>query len=419
MTTAAATFGGPTRRAAAREFFAAVGTIMVKELRSRFRGRRAFVVITIYLGVLALIAYGGYAVISPSAREQAQFGGFGAVSNINASATIGTAIFILLSLFQLLLVSFIAPAFTAGAISLEREKQTLDLLVTTPMRPGAIVVGKLFSALAFVGLMILAAIPLSALVLMYGGATVDDIVRQQLVLLVTAVGFGSIGLFFSALIKRTQAATVLTYCTMLALTIGTALIFIFWTVMNTNASDNRFGVPRPAPEQILWVNPGLAMFDVIAATEVSGYGPFTSVVAYVQGETVGFGAVPVEEPGIRDEIVLQRGGVARAVPVGPNGVEVAGDLIVVNDLRDCPPGFGCVVEGDGPLAAVAEPQSVVGHFWPRFGLTFAGLSLLLTFVSMRLVVPAGMRFVFRRRRTAAATTAGPAAGEPTIEETVE
>jgi ABC-type transport system involved in multi-copper enzyme maturation permease subunit len=425
MTTAAATFGGPTRRAAAREFFAAVGTIMVKELRSRFRGRRAFVVITIYLGVLALIAYGGYAVISPSAREQAQFGGFGAVSNINASATIGTAIFILLSLFQLLLVSFIAPAFTAGAISLEREKQTLDLLVTTPMRPGAIVVGKLFSALAFVGLMILAAIPLSALVLMYGGATVDDIVRQQLVLLVTAVGFGSIGLFFSALIKRTQAATVLTYCTMLALTIGTALIFIFWTVMNTNASDNRFGVPRPAPEQILWVNPGLAMFDVIAATEVSGYGPFTSVVAYVQGETVGFGAVPVEEPEFRGPVQVD-GAFSR--PIGLDDVALAelaaeagrkGDLVVVADARDCPPGFGCVVEGDGPLAAVAEPQSVVGHFWPRFGLTFAGLSLLLTFVSMRLVVPAGMRFVFRRRRTAAATTAGPAAGEPTVEETVE
>ena len=420
MTTAAATFGVPTRRAAAREFFAAVGTIMVKELRSRFRGRRAFVVITIYLGVLALIAYGGYAVVSPSAREQAQFGGFGAVSNINASATIGTAIFILLSLFQLLLVSFIAPAFTAGAISLEREKQTLDLLVTTPMRPGAIVVGKLFSALAFVGLMILAAIPLSALVLMYGGATVDDIVRQQLVLLVTAVGFGSIGLFFSALIKRTQAATVLTYCTMLALTIGTALIFIFWTVMNTNASDNRFGVPRPAPEQILWVNPGLAMFDVMAATEVSGYGPFTSVVAYVQGETVGFGAVPVEEPGFRGPIQVDGAIVFDDATSGQvEGVAFAGDFVSGPMRVDCQPGFRCQVDGDQPLAAVAEPQSVVGHFWPRFGLTFAGMSLLLTFVSMRLVVPAGMRFVFRRKRTAAATTAGPAAGEPTIEESVE
>ena len=66
--------------------------------------------------------------------------------------------------------SLIAPAFTAGAISLEREKQTLDMLVSTPMRPGGIVVGKLLSALAFVVLMIVAAIPISALVLMYGGA---------------------------------------------------------------------------------------------------------------------------------------------------------------------------------------------------------------------------------------------------------
>ena len=75
----------------------------------------------------------------------------------------------MLSLFQLLLVCFIAPAFTAGAISLEREKLTLDMLVVTPMRPGGLVIGKLFSALAFVILMLLAGIPISALVLMYGG----------------------------------------------------------------------------------------------------------------------------------------------------------------------------------------------------------------------------------------------------------
>ena len=72
---------------------------MVKELRSRMRGRRAFVVLTIYLGILALIAYGVYVVIVPSARAQ---GGFGAP--VNASALVGQAIFILLSFFQLLLV---------------------------------------------------------------------------------------------------------------------------------------------------------------------------------------------------------------------------------------------------------------------------------------------------------------------------
>ena len=39
----------PARRSAFREFLAGVGTIMVKELRSRMRGRRAFIVLTIYL----------------------------------------------------------------------------------------------------------------------------------------------------------------------------------------------------------------------------------------------------------------------------------------------------------------------------------------------------------------------------------
>ena len=48
----------PARRSAFREFLAGVGTIMVKELRSRMRGRRAFIVLTIYLGLLALITYG-------------------------------------------------------------------------------------------------------------------------------------------------------------------------------------------------------------------------------------------------------------------------------------------------------------------------------------------------------------------------
>jgi ABC-2 type transport system permease protein len=398
--TATATASSYPRRSRPREFGAAVVTIMVKELRSRFRGRRAFVVLTIYLAVLALIAYGGYAVVAPSAREQAQFGG-----SANASATVGYAIFILLSLFQLLLVCFIAPAFTAGAISLEREKQTLDLLVTTPVRPGAIVVGKLLSALAFVGLMILAAIPLSALVLMYGGASVDDIVRQQVVLLVSAIGFGSIGLFFSALVKRTQAATVLTYCAMLALTIGTVLVFIFWSVLSTRDSDNVFGATRRAPEQLMWVNPAVAMIDVIANTEVGFSGPFGSVLAEIRG---GQSQILCEGDACFTDPV-------QTIPL----IEGTKTGVLAVDPADCPPNARCVAPDQPFAGAIAQPVSVSGHFWPRFALTFGIMSLLLTFASMRLVVPAGMRFVFRRRRAARddspRTMAGD--GEPSVEET--
>ena len=104
-----------------------------------------------------------------------------------------------LVLVETLLVVFLAPAFTSGAISLEREKQTLDMLAATPISSLAIVVGKLLSALAYVFLLIAASIPLTAIVFVFGGVGPDDVLRAYAVLIVTALGLGSMGLFISAL----------------------------------------------------------------------------------------------------------------------------------------------------------------------------------------------------------------------------
>ena len=96
--------------------------------------------------------------------------------------------------------------------------------------------------------MVLAGIPISALVLMYGGVSVDDILRQQVVLFVSAIGCGVIGLFCSALLKRTQTATVLTYTTLIVLTIGTLLVWRFWTAVRhvsvRKTRSARCGPPR-------------------------------------------------------------------------------------------------------------------------------------------------------------------------------
>jgi hypothetical protein len=66
-------------------------------------------------------------------------------------------------------------------------------------------------------------------------------------------------------------------------------------------------------------------------------------------------------------------------------------------------------------------ESGTGYWWPRIAITFVALAALLTFLSTRLVVPAGMRWAFRRRRPAVAS--GPiAAGraddpaQPTLED---
>ena len=105
----------------------------------------------------------------------------------------------------------LAPAFTTGAISLEREKQTLDMLVTTPLSTLGMVIGKLFSALAYVFLLILASLPLASLVFVFGGVGPEDLIRAYAFLFALAFGMGAIGLFVSALVKRTQTATVVTF----------------------------------------------------------------------------------------------------------------------------------------------------------------------------------------------------------------
>ena len=363
MTAAQAAVGG-TRPSAVRELLTGIGTIMTKELRSRMRGRRAFIVLTVYLGILALLTYGVYAVVAPNARTMGAPG----LADAHASALIGQSVFTALSIFQLVLVCFIAPAFTAGQISLEREKQTLDLLVSTPLRPTAIVLGKLVAALASVVRMIVAALPIVAIVLMYGGATVGDLVRQQVVLLATALILGAIGLFYSALLKRTQAATVLTYITMLAMTLGTALVFVFLFATMANSAEATLGRPRIPPEQILYPNPGIAMLDVIAPAEPGGGSGTASFLAGLRGSSFMDGDVG----------------------------QCLGGECQPNDVPRNP--FG----------------DTSGYWWTRIVITYVLVAAALTFAATRLVVPAGMRWAFRRSRRDPARAAGVGAGDAPV-----
>ena len=360
-------------RSPVREFIATVATIMGMEVRGRFRRRRAFVVLTLYLGVLALIAYGAYAVEAPRAREAAEFSSFlDTIGTPNASARVGQAIFTVLSLFQLLLVCFIAPAFTTGAISLEREKLTLDMLVVTPLRPGGLVIGKLLSALAFVILMLLAGIPISALVLMYGGASADDVVRQQVVLFVAAISCGVIGLFWSTLLKRTQTATVLTYTTLIVLVIGSLLVWRFWSASATYDPENQFGEVRNAPEVLLYANPAVAMIEILANTELD-YGDFSEILDQLKGR----GGSITCEGDVCFPTNTRGGNAVQGVEEDAARADAKADLLAV------------------PQPAEAE-ELISNHFWPRITATLTGISVLLTLASMRLVVPAGMRWRTRR-----------------------
>ena len=59
-------------------------------------------------------------------------------------------------------------------------------------------------------LLIAASIPLMAVVFVFGGVGPEDVLSGYIVLIATALGLGSFGLFCSSLVKRTTAATAIT-----------------------------------------------------------------------------------------------------------------------------------------------------------------------------------------------------------------
>jgi ABC-type transport system involved in multi-copper enzyme maturation permease subunit len=340
-----------------------VTAIGVKELRGRMRGRRAFLVLTVYLVLL-----GGFAWMMEVLQEETYRTMFAGQATY-ASASIGQGVFTALLLLETLLVVVLAPAFTAGAISLEREKQTLDLLATTPISSLAIVVGKLFSALVYVFILVFASIPLSALVFVFGGVAPDDVLRGYVVLVATAIGIGSMALFFSALARRTQAATILAYFGVLAVGLGSIFVFYFWSSVGSETtfrSDGTMVVTGQPPESLLYLNPYFAQADVLCSTE-NGFGSFCDQVAFVTGRTSSGIETPTLPPTVKPGFGV----------VGANGVVVNGGVVVR------------LPADVAPDVAVLDAQFGVARdgFWPRSVLAWLGVSVVFILLSVQLVSP--------------------------------
>jgi ABC-type transport system involved in multi-copper enzyme maturation permease subunit len=396
-------------------FFSAVSAVGTKELRGRMRGRRAFVVVTIYLLLLSGFAFGIYTYL----RQQADLGQVGGVfpgfprepvpfptpgfnGSAGLAATIGHTLFSGLLMVETLLVLVLAPAFTSGAISLEREKQTLEMLVTTPLSRLGMVVGKLLSALVYVFLLIVASIPLASLVFVFGGVGPEDLVRGYAFLFALAFGMGAIGLFISALVRRTQTATVLTYVVVLALTFGTAAMHKFLMVTTTpTPTGNVIVSPRhKAPEAMLWLNPFVANLDLVCTTVPGSFHDSCVYMSEVTGKPY-FGSsygngVDVPMPMPMPDMPGDGGGV-REPEFGIAQDTAPGDAVDIFVFRSEPGGW---VDGDEPAGAVA-PQTTLSlgfprdTFWPKSAAAFGGVGLVLTLLSAQLVAPT-RRLTLRR-----------------------
>lgn len=286
---------------------APLNPVLARELRIRLRGGRTWILLTGYLLVLCVICYVVYEAESGSgATFDNRFfeGGFGGgASDPTQFASVGRAIFEWLVFFMLLLVLFLVPGLTAGAIAGERERQTLVPLQVTMLRPWQIVVGKLGASFAFLALLVVATAPLLAIAYLIGGVTVGSVLRGLGVVLFTGIVLTGMCLLASAVFRRVQAATVASYALVLLLTLGSALVFGAAAVIDRSRGSD--GANPPAA--ILAANPLFTAADLLDDDGLleggggvsSPFGPMQEALDEARfGDRAGFsGPIPVE-PGI-------------------------------------------------------------------------------------------------------------------------
>ena len=181
------------------------------------RGRRAFVVLAVYLTVMSGIIAITYLSYTASANSP-----YGPDTRDTGKVVLGIVVGV-----QTFLAMFMAPSFTAGAISGEKERQTFDLLRTTLLPARWFVTGKLLSALSYVFLLIFASLPLQSIAFMLGGVSWIEMIVSQLVIMVAAITYAMFGLLCSSLMKSTLSASVLTFTGILFFTMGLPSFALF------------------------------------------------------------------------------------------------------------------------------------------------------------------------------------------------
>lgn len=241
-----------------------VNPVVVKELRSRMRGGRAFLLLTGFLAALCAIGYGLFQL--GTSRERFGLPLF--------SAQIGQTLFAGLAFTLLFLVCIIAPAVTVNAISSERERLTYEMLVATPLPAWRLLWGKLIASLTYVGLLLVAAVPLGSIVYLFGGITLKHVLQALAIIVMTAITAGMIGIWASALAGRTGRAAVLAYLLIAGIIGGLLFSSYVWQARRDEA----------VPYAMLTPNPVSALASSVAALSGPSIDPSSGMIGGFPGQ---------------------------------------------------------------------------------------------------------------------------------------
>lgn len=204
-----------------------INPIVIREIRGRMRSARSFWLLAGFLSAVAstmlLIYTASY------------------LSNTNSATTnsdVGNTVFLTLIGTAMVVLLVLTAVMAASSIAGERERQTFDLLLTSQLSAGAIVVGKISATLAYGTLLLSAMTPLIAIPLLIGGVDVGQLCIMYAVTFTTMCAVTSCGVYWSSRTQSPLAAIGFSLATvfgvMFGLPILSATVPVIWETFLPN-----------------------------------------------------------------------------------------------------------------------------------------------------------------------------------------
>jgi ABC-2 type transport system permease protein len=220
-----------------------------KELRQRMRERRGWILPSLYLVALSAVVCLVYYLFT-------QPRGFSDVYFENPPETqgyqVGVGLFLAAAYTQLGLLLLLAPIFSAGALTIEKEQRTLAGLLTSLLGPAKIWWGKFAASLLFVLLLLVAGLPILTVAFAFGGIGIWEVFITTLTMVIILGTMSAIGLYWSSAFRRSVHATAVSYVTVIVLTVVPWIIYI--VAATGTRDDSVYSVPYWA-RFALYANP--------------------------------------------------------------------------------------------------------------------------------------------------------------------
>jgi ABC-2 type transport system permease protein len=191
-----------------------VWPIYKKELRLYFTSPVAYVILAIFLVIAGLFFSSMFQFFTRASMQMAMNPQFG--RDLNVTDSVMRPLFGNLSVILLLLM----PVVTMRLFAEERRSGTIELLLTYPVRDGAVLAGKYLAALTLYGVMLVGTLAYPAMLAYFTRVEWGPLLTGYIGLLLMGGMFLAVGLFASSVTENQVVAAI----------IGFGILLVFWIV---------------------------------------------------------------------------------------------------------------------------------------------------------------------------------------------